>query len=143
MTYELSTCRTHQGYLCYYGQARHDSPSVSSCDGQVVRFSCCPKMRMLGLIIETTNLMVGIPPDYVAEVLDLLNTTWHSHHRHFTVGEAQKLSGILDHLAEGAHWVVYLLTHLYTSITYALTQNKCQLVDTSPEFHNIFLSLNW
>ncbi len=74
---------------------------------------------MLGLIIETANLMVGIPPEYVAEVLDLLN------------------------LAEGTHWVVYLLTHLYTSITYALTQNKRELVDTSPEFRNIILSLNW
>ncbi len=38
-----------------------------------------PKQRMLGLIIDTNNLMVGIPPDYVAEVLNLINTTWHSH----------------------------------------------------------------
>jgi hypothetical protein len=34
-----------------------------------------PKQRMLGLIIDRNNLTVGIPPDYVAEVLDLINTT--------------------------------------------------------------------
>jgi hypothetical protein len=101
-----------------------------------------PKQRMLGLIIDTNNLTVlGIPPDYVAEVFDLHNTTWHSHRRCFTVGEAQKLTGKLGHLAEGANWVFHLLTHLYASIVYALTENKCLLVDTSPEFRNICLSL--
>ena len=45
-----------------------------------------PKQRMLGLMIDTNHLTVGIPQDYVAEVLDLLNTTWHPHRRRFTVG---------------------------------------------------------
>jgi hypothetical protein len=96
---------------------------------------------MLGLIVDTNSLTVGIPPDYVAEVLDLLYTTWHYHRHHFTVGEAQKITGKLDHLAEGAHWVFPLLTHLYASIMYALSENKCLLVDTSPEFHDICISL--
>jgi hypothetical protein len=100
-----------------------------------------PKQRMLGLIIDTNNLTVGIPPDYVAEVLKLISTTWHSHRRRFTLGEAQKLTGKLGHLAEGAHWVVHLLTHLYTSIAYALAENKRLLVDTSPKFRDICLSL--
>ena len=51
------------------------------------------RQRMLGLIVDTNSLTVGILPDYVAEVLDLLNTTWHSHRRRFTVGEAQNLTG--------------------------------------------------
>jgi hypothetical protein len=100
-----------------------------------------PKQRMLGLIIDTNNLTVGIPPDYIAEVLNLISNTWHSHRRCFTVGEAQKLTGKLGHLAEGAHWVFHLLTHLYASITYALGENKRLLVDTSPEFCNICLPL--
>jgi hypothetical protein len=100
-----------------------------------------PKQRMLGLIIDTNNLTVGILPDYIAEVLNMINTTWHSHHRRFTIGEAQKLTGKLGHLAEGAHWVFHLLTHLYTSMAYALTENKRLLADTSPEFRDICLSL--
>ena len=94
----------------------------------------------LGLF-DTNTLTVDIPPDYVAEVLNLLNTTWHSHRRRFTVGEAQKLTGKLGHLAEGANWVFHLLTHIYASIAYALSENKHLLVDTSPEFRNICLSL--
>ncbi len=66
-----------------------------------------PKQRMLGIIINTNNLTVGIPPDYVAEVLDLISTTWHSHRHCFTVGEAQKLTGKLGYLMEGAHWVLW------------------------------------
>ncbi len=100
-----------------------------------------PKQRMLGLIIDTNNLTVGIPPDYVAEVLDLISTTWHSHCCCFTIGEAQKLTGKLGHLMEGTHWVFCLLMHLYASIAYALVENKCLLVDMSPKFCNICLSL--
>jgi len=100
-----------------------------------------PKQRMLGLEIDTNKLTVGIPSDYAAEVLTLLNTTWHSSRRRFTVGDAQKLTGKLGHLAEGANWVFHLLTHLYASIAYVLSENKCLLVDTSPEFRNICLSL--
>jgi hypothetical protein len=99
-----------------------------------------PRQRMLGLIVDTNTMTVGIPPDYVAEVLDLINTTWHPHRRRFTVGEAQRLTGKLGHLAEGANWVFHLLTHLYASIAYALSENKRLLTDTSPEFRNICLS---
>jgi len=99
------------------------------------------RQRMPGLIVNINSLTVGIPPDYVAEILDLLYTTWHSHRRFFTVGEAQKLTGKLGHLAEGANWVFHLLTHLYVLITYALSENKRLLSDTSPEFRNICLSL--
>jgi hypothetical protein len=96
---------------------------------------------MLGVIVDTNTMKVGIPPDYVAEVLDLINTTWHPHRRRFTVGEAQRLTGKLGHLAEGANWVFHLLTHLYASIAYALSKNKRLFSDTSPEFRNICLSL--
>ncbi len=63
-----------------------------------------------------------------------------SRHR-FTVGEAQSLTSKLGHLAEGAQWVFYLLTHLYASIAYALAENKRLLADSSPEFRSICLSL--
>jgi hypothetical protein len=96
---------------------------------------------MLGLIINTNTLTVGTPPDYVKEVLNLINTTWHLHRRCFTVGEAQRLTGKLGHLAEGAQWVFHLLTHLYASISYALAKNKQLLKDSSPKFHSICFPL--
>ncbi len=36
-----------------------------------------PKQTMLGLIIVTNRLTVAIPPKYLQEVLELLNSTWH------------------------------------------------------------------
>jgi hypothetical protein len=96
---------------------------------------------MLGLIINTNTLTVVIPPNYVKEVLNLINTTWHSHCHCFTVREAQRLTGKLGHLAEGAQWVFHMLMHLYASIAYALAENKRLLIDSSPEFRSICLSL--
>ncbi len=100
-----------------------------------------PSQRMLGLLIDTNTLTVGIPPNYIKEVHDLINLTWHSNRCCFTVGEAQRLTGKLGHLAEGAQWVFHLLTHQYASITYALAKNKRLLADSSPEFRSICLSL--
>jgi hypothetical protein len=89
---------------------------------------------MLGLLIDTNTLTVGIPPNYIKEVLDLINSMWHSHRHRFTAGEAQRLTGKLGHLAEGAQWAFHLLTHLYASIAYPLAENKQLLADSSPEF---------
>jgi hypothetical protein len=57
------------------------------------------------------------------------------------VKEAQELTGKLGHLAKGANWVFHLLTHLYASIAYALSENKRFLEDSSPEFQNLIKSL--
>ena len=115
---------------------------MSSCNGQVVGVSHCPGAENDWAKIDTNCLMVGIPAEYVAEVLNLINTTWFSQRRRFTVREAQKLKGKLGHLAEGAHWVFHLLTHLYSSIEYVLAENKRLLADTSPSFREICLSIN-
>lgn len=96
---------------------------------------------MLGLVIDTNTLTVGIPNDYIRDVRELLNSTWHPHRKRFTVQEAQELTGKLGHLAEGATWVFHLLTHLYASIAYALSENRRLLQDSSPEFQSLVRSL--
>ncbi len=55
--------------------------------------------------------------------------------------KAQELTGKLGHLDKGANWVFHLLTHLYTSIAYALSENKKILEDSSPEFQTLIKSL--
>jgi hypothetical protein len=57
------------------------------------------------------------------------------------VKEAQELTGKLGHLVEGAIWVFHLLTHLYASIAYALSEKKRFLADSSPEFQTLIKSL--
>ncbi len=57
------------------------------------------------------------------------------------MSEAQKLTGKLAHLAKGANWVFHLLSHLYLSIAYALSENKRLLTKSSAEFHDIVLAI--
>jgi hypothetical protein len=96
---------------------------------------------MLGLIINTNRLTVAIPPKYLQEVLKLLNSIWHPNQCHFKLSEAQKLTGKLARLAKGASWVFHLLSHLYSSIAYALSENKRLLTKSSAEFRNIVLAI--
>jgi hypothetical protein len=98
-----------------------------------------PKQTMLGLIINTNRLTVAIPAKYLQEVLYLLNSTLHPNRHHFKVSEAQKLTGKLSCLAKGANWVFHLLSHLYVSIAYALSENKRLLTESSAEFCIIVL----
>jgi hypothetical protein len=100
-----------------------------------------PKQTMLGLIIDTNRLTVAIPPKYLQEVLELLNSTWHPKRRCFKVLEAQKLTGKLACLAKGANWVFHLLSRLYLSIAYALSENKRLLTESSAEFQDIVLAI--
>jgi hypothetical protein len=100
-----------------------------------------PKQTMLGLIINTNRLTVAIPPKYLQEVLVLLNSTWHPNQRRFKESETQKLTGKLAHLAKGADWVFHLLSHLYSSIAYALSENKRLLTESSAEFGDIVLAI--
>ena len=100
-----------------------------------------PRQTILGLIIDTNRLTVSIPAKYRAEVLNLLDSTWHLHRRRFKVSEAQRLTGKLARLAEGANWVFHLLSHLYSSIACALSENKRFLVESSQEFCDMILAI--
>jgi hypothetical protein len=85
---------------------------------------CGPKQSMLGPTIDTNRLTIAIPAKYLQEVLDLLNSTWHPNQRCFKVSEAQRLTGKLARLAEGANWVFHLHSHLYLPIAYAAIQEQ-------------------
>jgi hypothetical protein len=96
---------------------------------------------ILGLTIDTNRLTVAIPPQYIAEVRNLLDSTWHVNRRAFTVNEAQQLTGKLGHLAQGAQWVHHLLTQMYASIARALAANKTLLSDSSREYQDVVQAL--
>jgi hypothetical protein len=100
-----------------------------------------PRQIGLGLIIDTNGLPVAIPIKYLTEVRALLDSTWHPNRRHFKVSEAQKLTGKLARLAEGANWVYHLLFHLYSSIAYVLTENKRLLMESLQEFRDTVLAI--
>ena len=96
---------------------------------------------MLGLVIDTNRMTISVRDDYIQSVCLLIDSTWHTHCQRFTVKEAQELKRKQGHLAEDANWVFHLLTHLYASIAYALSQNKRFLAESSPEFQTLIKSL--
>jgi hypothetical protein len=100
-----------------------------------------PRQIVLGLIIDTNRLTVLIPATYRTEVLNLLDSTWHLHRCRFKVSDAQRLTGKLARLAKGANWVFHLLSHLYSSIAYALSENKRLLVESLQEFCDMILAI--
>ncbi len=93
----------------------------------------------LGLIIDTNWLTVAIPIKYLTKVCDLLDSAWHPNRRCFKVSKAQKLTGKLASLAEGANWVFHLLSHLYSSIAYTLAENKRLLMESLQVFRDTIL----
>ena len=77
------------------------------------------------------------------ETLDLILTVWFKGspskkgRKRFTAIEASKMAGKLACLAEGAPWVCFLISQLYTSIAYALAQNKPTVERSSLEFQEL------
>jgi hypothetical protein len=102
-----------------------------------------PVQTMMGLIIKTSKLTVGIPDTNVGEVLLLLNNIWHPGRKQFPASEDQKLTGKLGHLAQGPMWILHHLSHLYASIAHALSKNKNKrlLIESLKIFQNLVLSL--
>jgi len=97
----------------------------------------CHWQIMLGIRINTRTLTVGMPRAYLDEVLNILNKVWPKKRPTFQAHEAQKLVDKLACFAEGAHWVYHLMSHLYTSIAFALKKNKSFLQLHSVEFADL------
>lgn len=117
-----------------------DNPTIRQCPLAMDKWETLvvdTRQTILGVILDTHMMTVSMTPEYVAEVKHLLDTTWHTGRKRFTVSEAQSLTGKLARLAEGAHWVFHLMSHLYTSIAYALAENKKLLSEASKEFQTI------
>ena len=92
------------------------------------------KAILLGLIWNARALTVGITEEYRAELLALLNKTWHKARKSFTIHELEVLVGKCARLGEGANWVFHLMTHMYASTAFALKSNASFLGQRSKNF---------
>jgi hypothetical protein len=95
-----------------------------------------PRQIVLGLVVDTNRMMVGIMPEYIQQVRDLLNN-WDSHTHTFKVNDMQKLVEKLARLGKGAPWIFKLMSHLYTSLAYSLKNNKQLLEYCSSKFKDL------
>lgn len=95
------------------------------------------KQIALGLILKTREMTVCITHEYLCSTLHLIKTNWPNSKKRFSALEASKMAGKLARLTEGAPWSRYLLSQLYSSIAFALAQNKLMLSKSSPEFKRL------
>ena len=93
-----------------------------------------PVNHILGLTLNSHLLTLGVPPDFLAKVITILQTTWGQYRCAFVVNDAEILIGKLNHIAYGAPWLKFLLGHIYSSLAYALQINQAHLICTSHAF---------
>ena len=96
-----------------------------------------PQQVMLGLTVDATALTVGITPEYKAEVRAIIEDNWGPDKRHFKVRKMHQLVGKCARLGEGAIWIWKLMSHMYTSLAFALQKNTNFLNETSEDFREL------
>jgi hypothetical protein len=95
-----------------------------------------PRQIILGLVVETNKVTIGITDAYLQQVCKLLNN-WDSKKHMFQVREMHKLVGKLARLGKGFPWIFKLMSHLNTSLVYTLKNNKKLLKNCSKEFREL------
>ena len=96
----------------------------------------------LGLIVKSRSLSVAITREYADSTLQIINTVWPGPSQTNDGSEAAKLAGKLGRLAEGAPWARCMVSHLYTSIAFALAQNTCTMAHSSPQFKRLVATID-
>jgi len=95
-----------------------------------------PRQIVLGLVVDTNTMTVGITDEYIERVRELLKL-WDPDRRFFKVKGMQKLVGKFARLGEGAPWIFKLMSHLYTSLAFALKTNTELLQESSSGFREL------
>ena len=100
----------------------------------------------LGLEIDSRKLTVSMTQGYLDEVRELIDTKWKPPKKgtlwYFDVIDMQKLIGKLARLGEGATWIYKIMSHLYSSLAFALSSNKDLLPGLSPEYKEIMFQIH-
>eukprot|EP00984_Skeletonema_dohrnii_P011801 scaffold4734_cov123-Skeletonema_dohrnii-CCMP3373.AAC.2 len=91
----------------------------------------------LGLTWDTRALTVGIPREYIDEVSTLIKKSGLLHRKTFTVPEVSRIIGKIGHIGQAVKWIYHLISHLYASVSYALTKNRKLLASNSREFNDL------
>lgn len=92
---------------------------------------------LLGLSWNTRKLTVGIPRDYIDDLSELIKKSRLIHRKTFTVPELSKIIGKMGRIGQAVNWVYHLMSHLYASVSYALTSNRRYLTTNCKDFQNL------
>ena len=92
--------------------------------------------KILGQVIDTRLLDVGVPPAYIEKTLNLLRP-FHYERKSFQVKEMERITGMLVYIAGSAPWLKFLLSHVYVSVAAALGDNTAYLIKSSKQFRQL------
>jgi len=93
-----------------------------------------PLQILLGLLVNTQEMTVSILDKFHREVLALLTATWHCRRESFTVKEFELLVGKLGRIAQAYCPFYFFMSNLYSSLAFALRENRAFLINTSKRF---------
>ena len=102
----------------------------------------------LGLIVKSRSLTVAITKECIDSTLQIIDAAWpgpsltSGDRKRVTAIEAAKLVSKLGRLAEGVPWARYMVSHLCTSIAFALAQNTCTMAHSSPQFKRLVATID-
>ena len=78
--------------------------------------------EQLGIIINTRDMTISLPPAKITRLQNLLQKTWHPKRKTFTLLEGTVLLGFLEHAAQICPWGRYLYCCLRYSVNLCLKQ---------------------
>ena len=92
---------------------------------------------LLGLSWNTRELAVGITPEFRAEVVHLLNTTWHDNRASFDIKYLKRLVGRLGRCGQGFFPIFHKMPPLCASGAFALKENDEFLYSTHKGYRTL------
>ena len=134
---ELALAATIEAIFVVMGRPK---PSIRQCPlamDKWIGMLVAPQEIALGLSLDSDALTVGITREYKDGVLKILTEKWKPENDSFKLKDMHELVGKLARLGEGAPWVYKMISHLYTSIVFALQRNKKLLEECSHEFREL------
>ena len=93
-----------------------------------------PLQILLGLLVNTREMTVSVLDEFRRVVLALLTATWHCRRESFTVKELELLVGKLGRIAQAYCPFYFFMSHLYSSLAFALRKNRAFIINTSKRF---------
>ena len=92
--------------------------------------------KILGILVDTRRLDVGVPLDYIRKTITLLKP-FHPQRKCFTVTKMERLTGMLVFIVNSAPWLRFKLAHVYVSVAAAIKANTTRLFATDKQFRQM------
>ena len=93
--------------------------------------------RILGQIVNTRRMDVKTPPEFIANMILLLDKLFSPHQKVFRLQDIKSIMGKLGHISSTAPWLRFLLPDLYAEIAKCLGSHRDHLFMTNKQFRTL------